>query len=93
MWQKLKPKKPNITIKVMSEPNVATVIETHSKVDTTTIEVNNRMIGIQIQVGNNTVKDILLDGGANVNIITENPITKLGLPKSRLAPYHLILVD
>ncbi len=28
MWQKLKPKKPNITIKVMSEPSVAIVIET-----------------------------------------------------------------
>jgi uncharacterized protein YggU (UPF0235/DUF167 family) len=87
-WRKLKPEKPNIAIKVMSKPSVATVIETHSKVDTTTIEVDNRMTIIQIQVANNTVKDVLLDGRANVNIIIENLKTKLSLPKSRLAVSH-----
>jgi hypothetical protein len=35
----------------------------------------------------------LLDGRANVNIIIENLRTKLGLPKPRPAPYHLIMVD
>jgi hypothetical protein len=30
------------------------------------------MVVIQIQVGNNTVEDVLLDGGANVNIIIKN---------------------
>jgi len=44
---------------------------------------------IQVQVGKNIVEDVLLDGGTNVNIITENFITKLGLPKPRPAPYHL----
>jgi hypothetical protein len=44
---------------------------------------------IQIQVGKNTIKDVLLDGGTSVNIITKNLITKLGLPKPRPAPYHL----
>jgi hypothetical protein len=29
MWQKLKLKKPNITTKMISKPNVAIVIETH----------------------------------------------------------------
>ncbi len=35
----------------------------------------------------------MIDGGASVNIITENLKTKLGLPKPRLAPYNLIMVD
>jgi hypothetical protein len=93
MWQKLKLEKLNITIKVMLKPSVTTIIETHSKVDITIIDVDNQMVIIQIQVGNNIVKDVLLDGRANVNIIIENLRTKLGLPKPRLAPYHLIMVD
>jgi hypothetical protein len=34
-------KKPNIAIKQTSKPNVATMVETHSKLDITTIEVDN----------------------------------------------------
>ncbi len=41
MWQKLKPEKPNIIIKVISKLNVATMIKTHSKVDIVTIKVDN----------------------------------------------------
>jgi len=43
MWQKLKPKKPNIAITQISKPNVAIVVVIHSELDTTTIEVNNQM--------------------------------------------------
>ncbi len=75
------------------EPNVATVIETHSKIDIATIEVNNQMAIIQVQVGKNIIEDVMLDGGASVNIITKNLTTKLGLPKPKLAPYHLKMVD
>jgi len=46
------------------------------------------MAVIQVQVGKNIVEDVLIDGGASVNIITENLRTKLGLPKPRPAPYH-----
>ncbi len=35
----------------------------------------------------------MLDGGANVNIIIKNLKTKLGLPKPRPAPYHLIMAN
>jgi hypothetical protein len=45
---------------------------------------------IQIQVGKNIVKDVLIDERASVNIITKNLITKLGLPKLKPAPYHFI---
>jgi hypothetical protein len=72
-------------------PNVSTMVETHFELDIIVKEVDNRMVVIQIQVGKNTFEDVLLDGGANVNIITENLRTKLGLPKLKLLPYHLIM--
>jgi hypothetical protein len=73
---------------VVSNPSVATVIETHFEVDTIAIEVDNQMAIIQVQVKNNIVEDVLLNGGASVNIKIENFITKLGLPKPKLAQYH-----
>jgi hypothetical protein len=51
------------------------------------------MVVIQVQVGKNIVEDVLLDGGASVNIIIKNLITKLRLPKPKLIPYHLRMVD
>ncbi len=74
------------------KPNVVIVVETHSKIDITAIKVDNQMVVIQVQVGVNIVEDVLLDG-ASVNIITENLITKLGLPKPRLAPYHFKMAN
>ncbi len=65
------------------------MVETHSELDIVAIEVNNQMVVIQVQMGKNIVEDVLIDGGASVNIITENLKTKLGLPKPKLAPYHL----
>ncbi len=35
----------------------------------------------------------MLNGGTNVNIIIENLMTKLGLPKPRPTPYHLRMED
>jgi hypothetical protein len=84
-----KPEKPNITTKHISKPSVAIVVETHFQLDTTTIDVDNQMTITHVQVGKNIVEDVLIDGGANVNIVIENFITKLGLPKLRPAPYHL----
>jgi hypothetical protein len=51
------------------------------------------MLVIQVQVKKKTIEDVLLNGRTSVNIITENLITKLGLPKPKLAPYHLRMVD
>jgi hypothetical protein len=45
---KIKPKKPNITFKVIPKPSVAIVIETHSKIDTIFIEMDNQMVVIQV---------------------------------------------
>ncbi len=74
---------------MISEHSVTIVVETHFEVDIIAIEVDNQMAIIRIQVGKNIVDDVLLDGGASVNIITENFKTKLSLPKPRLTPYHL----
>jgi len=83
MWQKLKLKKLNIVTKQILQPNVAIMVETHSKLNTTDIEVDNQMAVIQIQAGKNIVEDVLINGGASVNNIIENLKTKLGLPKPR----------
>jgi hypothetical protein len=48
------------------------VIESHFEINTITIKVNNQMAIIQLQVGKNTIEDVLLDGGTSVNIITKN---------------------
>jgi hypothetical protein len=48
---------------------------------------------IQIQVGKNIVDDFWINGRTSMNIIIENLRTKLGLPKPRLIPYHLRMVD
>ncbi len=52
------------------------MVETHFELDTTTIEVDNQMAIIQIQVRKNIIEDVLIDGGASVNIITKNLQTK-----------------
>jgi hypothetical protein len=38
---------------------------------TTTIVIENHMVVIQVQIGKNTIDDVLLDGGSRVNIIIE----------------------
>jgi len=93
MWHKLQLEKPNIDTKVILKLSVAIMIEKHSKINTVAIKVNNQMVIIQVQVGKNTIEDVLLNGGASVNIITQNLKTKLGSPKPRLTPYHLKMVD
>jgi hypothetical protein len=46
------------------------VVETHSKLHTIVIEVDNQMTIIQVQVGKNIIEDVLIDGRTSVNIIT-----------------------
>jgi hypothetical protein len=41
MWQNLKLEKPNIASKVILEPSVAIVVETHIELNIVTIEVDN----------------------------------------------------
>jgi hypothetical protein len=75
----MKPKKPNITKKQISEPSVAIMVETHSELDITFIRVNNHMAVIQVQVGKNIVEDVLINGRASMNITTK-PHNKVRFP-------------
>jgi hypothetical protein len=48
---------------------------------------------IWIQVGKNFIKDVLLNGGYGVNIITEKSRVQLGLSKPKPSPYNLLMVN
>jgi hypothetical protein len=67
----LKLEKPNITTKVILKPGVIIVVETHFELNIVAIKVDNQMVVIQVQVGNNIVEDVLLNGRTSVNIITK----------------------
>jgi len=54
------------------------------------ITINHQMAMLQLQVGKNFIKDVFLNGGSKVNIITE----KLkGQSKPKLTPYNLCIAD
>jgi len=48
---------------------------------------------IQVYIRKNTIEDVLLDGHFGVNIITKQLKLRLGLPKPKLVPYNLRMVD
>ncbi len=89
LWQKLKPEKTQILSKATTNKQVNSSIP---KVGTTIVAIDNHMV-IQVQIGKNTIEDVLLDGGFGVNIITLQLRLRLGLPKPKLAPYHLRMVN
>jgi hypothetical protein len=64
--------------------------------ENTCIRINGvamEIVVIKVQVCKNTIKDVLLNGGFRINIITKQLYNKLGLPKPKLAPYNLRMVD
>ncbi len=63
------------------------------KVVTIVVAINNHVAIIYVQIRKNNVEDVLIDGGFGVNIITEQLKLRLGLPKSKLTPYNLGMVD
>jgi len=55
---------------------------------TTKVEVfDEAMLIVQVRVGKFEVKDVLLDNGYNVNIISESLRKKLGLKRPQSAPF------
>ncbi len=59
------------------------------KVWTTIVAIDNHLVVIKVWIRNNTIEDLLLDGGYGVNIITKQLRLKLVFPKPKLAPYNL----
>ncbi len=51
------------------------------------------MVVIQIQIVKNKIEYVLLDGNFGVNIITKQLRLSLRLPKPKLAPYNLRMID
>jgi len=51
------------------------------------------MAMIQVQVGNNFIDDVLIDGCCGINIIIENLKVQLGLSKPNPVFYNLHMVD
>jgi hypothetical protein len=45
------------------------MVATHFELNTITIKVDNQVVVIKVQVGKNIDEDVLIDGGASVNII------------------------
>jgi len=45
------------------------------------VTIDNPMVVIQVHVGKNTIKDVILDGESQVNIIIKQLCGKLRLPK------------
>ncbi len=89
-WQKLKADKIlNLNITTINKQVISLV----SKVAIVAVIINNHMVIIQVQIGKNTIDDVLLDGGFGVNIITEQLRLRLRLPKLKLPPYNLRMVD
>jgi hypothetical protein len=53
------------------------------------VVIDNQMVVIQEQIRNKIVKNVLLNGGSNINIIIEQLKLKLRMSKPKPAPYDL----
>jgi hypothetical protein len=90
LWQKLKPEKTQNLNRITTDKQVGSLVP---KLRTIVVAIDNHMAIIQVQIGKNTIEDVLLDGGFKVNIITKQLRLRLGLPKLKSAPYNLRMVD
>jgi hypothetical protein len=68
LWQKLKPKKTQSLNITTTKKQISSLVP---EVGTTIVAINNHMAVIQVQIGNKTIEDVLLNGGSGINIITK----------------------
>jgi hypothetical protein len=59
----------------------------------TLVTIDHQMAVIHVQVRKNFIKDVLLNGGYGINIITDKLRAQLGLSKLKPAPYNLCMAD
>jgi hypothetical protein len=90
LWKKLKPKTTQNVNRATTYKQVGLLV---LEVGTSTIAIDNHMAIIQVQIGKNTIEDVLLDGGSIINIITKELGLRLELPKPKPAPYNMRMVD
>jgi len=67
-WQKLKLEKTLNLSRTTTKKQVGSLIP---NVGIVVIAINNHMAVIQVQIGKNTIEDVLLNGGFRVNIMIE----------------------
>jgi hypothetical protein len=89
-WKKLKPKKTQNVSKATTNKQVGYLV---LEVGIANVAIDNHMAIIQVQIGKNTIEDVLLDGESRVNIIIEQLKLRLGLPKLKLAPCKMRMAD
>jgi hypothetical protein len=68
LWLKLKLEKTQNVCKTTTKKQVGSSLP---KVGTIVVAIDKHMVVIQVQIGKNTIEDVLLDGGSRVNIITK----------------------
>ncbi len=68
LWQKLKLEKTQNVSKETINKHIGSFVP---KVGIVVVIIDYHMAIIRVQIGKNTIKDVLLDGGNGVNIIIE----------------------
>jgi hypothetical protein len=86
----MKINKPQMNIRAMNEKTTMYVV---LDIRIIIMAINNHMVVIQVQIGINTIDDVLLDGGYGVNIIIKQLRVRLGLPKPKYVPYNLRMAN
>jgi hypothetical protein len=90
LWKIMKPNKPQSIAKLVIEKTIPYVV---LEVATTFVVVDNHMTIIHLQIRKNVIEDVLLDGGYGINIIIDKLTLRLGLPKPKLTPYNLKMLN
>jgi len=68
LWQKLKPEKTQNVNKAITKKQVDSLVP---KTRTTTLAIDDHMVVFQVQIGKNTIEDVLFNRVYGVNIITK----------------------
>jgi hypothetical protein len=63
------------------------------KITTKVEDFDEVMPVVQVQVGKFKVRDVLLDGGSHVNIISKSLRKKLGLKRPQSTPFAMQIID
>ncbi len=63
------------------------------EVGITVVTIDKHMVVIQVQIGKNTIEDLLMDGTFKINIITKQLKLNLGLSKPKPTTYNLRMAD
>jgi hypothetical protein len=81
------------TMKMSKEQGRHVTLQDMNIVIARAVDVDKGLPVIAVQVGEETLKNVLLDGGSGVNFITEEEHIWLGLPTPLPDPYQLCMTN